>query len=250
MTTPAPWQRWLRQITHPSSPRWRLFCFPPAAAGASYFRRWVDVPDELELWAVQPPGREDRHSEEGREDIKSMAAEIALALQWFSGSPFAFFGHSMGALVAYETTLRLHEQGMSTPAHVFASSCAAPRIHVARTFRDSSDDEVESILLRQGMPNSALSDVEFRSMILSTARLDLTAFFEYRPNEALLPCPITCLRGLDDSSVQWSDVKNWQYHSKEPVVQLAFPGSHHYLKDNAEELLDGIVAVLDSSGTR
>src|SRR5438552_7109196 len=105
----------------------RLFCFPYAGGGASAFRCWPDaLPASIEVCPVQLPGRETRFREPPYTRLAPLAEALGHALRPFLDRPFAFFGHSMGALVAFELTRWLRRAGGPQPAHLFVSACAAP----------------------------------------------------------------------------------------------------------------------------
>ncbi|MGH3530086.1 MAG: thioesterase II family protein, partial [Pseudonocardiaceae bacterium] len=128
MTQPPARSRWV-QISRPRpGARLRLICLPPAGGGASRYRNWpTHLPEEVEVVSVQFPGRENRFNEP---PIESMTQLVDLLLDELAGyftRPFAFFGHSMGALIAFELTRRLRPSGVA-PVHLFASGCRAPHL--------------------------------------------------------------------------------------------------------------------------
>ncbi|MEU1280034.1 alpha/beta fold hydrolase [Streptomyces sp. NPDC005805] len=245
MTTP-PWQVWLRRLTRPETPRSRLFCFPPAAAGASYFRGWTGLPEDVELWAVQPPGREDRLGDTGPGTVVGTATAVAQALQWVNGVPFHFLGHSLGALVAHETVLRLHRQSMPMPRRLFASGCAAPSAHRVRAFEAADEGAVGELLVSLGAAPETLADSDARALVLGAARTDLAMFFRHRPDTAPLPCPVTVLSGADDPSVPHAALAAWQEASPSPVEQLVFPGTHHFLRESGPAVAEALASLLEA----
>ena len=120
--------RWLRSYPgQPPAPAIRLFCFPYAGAGASIYRDWR-LPSEagVQVLAVQPPGRENRREVPPLRRIEPMLDACARELAPLADRPFAFFGHSMGALVAFELTRLLRRRGSPLPAHLFLSAHRAP----------------------------------------------------------------------------------------------------------------------------
>src|SRR5919197_5894001 len=115
---------WL--ISYRLSPRARarLFCFPYAGGAAHIFRQWPQrLPEGVEVCAVQPPGRGGRLRERPFTSLGELVAAAAPALRPFMELPFAFYGHSMGATVAYELARRLEEEGRAGPLHLFVSGC-------------------------------------------------------------------------------------------------------------------------------
>ncbi|HEY4129001.1 MAG TPA: alpha/beta fold hydrolase, partial [Gemmatimonadaceae bacterium] len=108
MTDATPVSNWFVRGRARGTPRMRLICFPSAGAGASVFGRWAEhLPPDVDLWTLQLPGREARRNEALLSDIHDIADRLAPLVEPLLDVPFAFFGHSMGALIAYELTRRL-----------------------------------------------------------------------------------------------------------------------------------------------
>src|SRR5262249_36980729 len=117
---------------HRSSPHCtiRLFCLPYAGAGASIFRSWsAQLPTQIEVCPVQLPGREERLSEAAFERMEPLIEELSTALNTYVDRPFAFFGHSMGALIAFELARRLQEDRGLCPKRLIVSGRRAPALH-------------------------------------------------------------------------------------------------------------------------
>src|SRR5262245_25838037 len=123
---------WLACVQPRLRPGVRLFCFPHAGGGASLFRGWADgLPDAVEVCPVQLPGRETRFREPPFLCLEPLIEALATALRPHLDRPFAFFGHSLGALVAFELARRLGRAEGPQPVHLFVSGCAAPQIRRA-----------------------------------------------------------------------------------------------------------------------
>ena len=121
-------RQWLIPLGTPHATRMRLFCFPPAGSGTVAYRAWAPLAAPgLEVNAVLLPGRETRFAEPPVDDMAALASQIADAIAPLAGQPFALFGHSLGALLAYEVARRLAAQGCA-PGHLFASGHLAPAI--------------------------------------------------------------------------------------------------------------------------
>ncbi|MDB4894666.1 MAG: beta-ketoacyl synthase, partial [Firmicutes bacterium] len=118
-------------VPHRQSPRarLRLYCFPYAGGGASLFRTWGQfLPETIAVVGVQLPGRESRLQEPAFHRLEPMVAALTAALRWHADLPFAFFGHSMGALIGFEVARSLRRQQLPGPVHLIASGAAAPQI--------------------------------------------------------------------------------------------------------------------------
>ncbi|MDU3291436.1 MAG: pyochelin biosynthesis editing thioesterase PchC, partial [Pseudomonas aeruginosa] len=117
---------WVRPFRLTPMPRLRLACFPHAGGSASFFRSWSErLPPDIDLLALQYPGREDRFNEAPATCLEDLADGAALALRDFADAPLALFGHSLGAALAYETALRLENAGAPL-RHLFVSAHPAP----------------------------------------------------------------------------------------------------------------------------
>ncbi|MFD8393479.1 thioesterase II family protein [Streptomyces sp. NPDC059680] len=233
MTPPAPWQRTLRPLVTSSDATMRMFCFPPAGAGASTYAAWAPyLPPTLELWAVQLPGREDRLDEEPLTSISSAARTVALSLQWLHDQPYLMFGHSLGALLAYEIIRLLERQGTPTPHHLIASGCAAPSAHCPKEIALDTDIEVREEAQRLGMSPQLLTGNDHSQQLLAVLRADLRMFYSYvsRPDSAIT-CPITGCLGASDPHVSATENDAWAKHTSRYLTTHKFPGQHDYYQD-------------------
>src|SRR5688500_10299004 len=110
-------------------PQQRLFCFPYAGGGASIYRKWArNSPPAIEVCPVQLPARENRLLEPSYTQILQLVPELARELEPYSDQPFAFFGHSMGALIAFELAHYLRRHGLPEPEQLFFSAHRAPHL--------------------------------------------------------------------------------------------------------------------------
>ena len=129
MTTATALDSWIAFRKPNPQARLRLFCFPYAGAGASIFRTWPDgLPADVEICPVQYPGRGTRPMETPFTEISSLVRALAQAMLPLVDKPFAFFGHSLGALVAFELAQELRRQSSLQPARLFVSADRAPQI--------------------------------------------------------------------------------------------------------------------------
>jgi medium-chain acyl-[acyl-carrier-protein] hydrolase len=211
----------------------RLFCFPHAGAGASVFRTWPGQVPGVDLFAVQPPGREERWSEPGFTDLRLLIAAVIKELQPYARAPFAFFGHSMGALVAFETARQLRDLGAPQPCHLILSGRRAPqRPRAPLPALPLSTEAVRAMLKAyQGTPVDVLADDELVQFVLPTLQADLSVFasYCYQPDSPL-DCPLTVLGGKDDPDVHAEDLQAWQQESRGEFTMRQLPGGHFYLK--------------------
>ncbi|WP_320778678.1 thioesterase II family protein [Streptomyces sp. CRN 30] len=241
MTTHPDAERWLRRF-HPSpDAAARLVCFPHAGGSAAYYH-WLSrlLHPRVEVLAVQYPGRQERRAEPQLTDIDTLAAAVAdvLAPRWDGERP-AFFGHSMGAVVAFEAALLLRERTGTEPSALFVSGRRAPsavhegRLHLA------DDAELLAEMVRQGgTPAAVLDEPELVEMILPTLRGDYRAIetYRHRPGRAALKAPVTVLVGADDPKVTVAGAEGWRKHTDGPTEVLAFSGGHFFLGDHQDRI--------------
>jgi len=221
----------------------RLFCFHYAGASASIFRSWEEaLPEEIELVAVQLPGREYRLDESLLTDMHGIAGLVSEILPL--DKRFAFFGHSMGALLGFEVARLLREQGLRQPEMLIASGRNAPQFK----WRDAGmqllpDDEfVAAVIAYKGIPESLLQNAALRDLLLPRIRADLTISAQYRYIEKdPLECPITVLFGNQDELSTEAGLNGWLAQTTAEVRYFRFAGNHFFLH-SAERLVLSTIA--------
>jgi medium-chain acyl-[acyl-carrier-protein] hydrolase len=214
----------------------RLFVFPHAGSGASsyHFLARACKDDPIEVNVIQYPGREMRIREAPCDDMEGMIASLDDDLRdLLAERPFAFLGHSMGALVAYELTRRLVESGGALPQHLFLSGRQAPQRPALNLPVDSMSDAafLDAVGRRyNALPEELMSNPEILSLLLPSLRADfkLMARHEHRSG-APLDVGLTLINGLDDPWVDKDSVEAWQAQTSRPIVQHWLPGGHFYL---------------------
>jgi surfactin synthase thioesterase subunit len=234
-----------------SQPQVRLFCFPYAGAGASVFRDWSSaLPATIEVVPVQYPGRENRV----RETLINRIERLVTTLRGELGDlniPFAFFGHSMGALVSYELARKLHEEGKPGPVHLFVSGRRAPdRIDEDPLLHQSDNHTlIEKLREFEGTPEAIFQYPELLAFWVQIFRADLEACETYEyGNGTPLSCPITAFGGLEDTHVSQADIVAWQRHTRGEFASHMLPGNHFFLKQSREKLLNTICDDLNRAG--
>jgi pyochelin biosynthetic protein PchC len=240
-------EQWFRRFTPPSAaPRLRLLCFPHAGGTANYFRPWVAaLPADVELLAVRYPGREDRFQEPLVGSAAALADSIAEACGSLIGAPLAFFGHSMGATVAFETARRL--TGHLELQALFLSSRPAPGYEVRRGLAAASEAELIADLSELGG-----TDMEFikhrdlLDLVLPVLRNDygLVERYQLAPGAAKLDLPVTCYLGDAEKYVDEVGAGAWAGHTNGRFAMRSFPGGHFYLAQHTRELLDDMLGRL------
>lgn len=228
----------------------RLFCFPYAGGGAGIFRGWrTRLPDDVELCPVQYPGRENRLRETPHRSIHTLAAEVVRMLPPLLDLPFAFFGHSMGALVAFEAARELRRRGFPRPFHLVVSGAAAP--HLPREGASHLlDDEglVEEVRRMNGTPEGVFEHPELMRILLPLIRADLAACETYaHHDEAPLECSITALAGAADELVRPERMEEWGAHTRGAFELEVVPGDHFFIDRHPAPLLSTLRHTLTGS---
>lgn len=224
-------------------PRLRLFCFPYAGGGASVFRNWAaELGTDIELAALQLPGREGRMGEAARSDMLALSREVAEAMQPHVDTPYVICGHSMGALLAYTVCLALRQGGETLPERLIVSAARPPHIPEAAPLHHLSDEEFKNALRRfSGTPEAILDNEELMEIFLPMLRADfaLEETYCHAPADAL-PMPITAISGIYDREVCPEDMTLWAGYSTGGFEQHRIEGGHFFINDQQKETV-GIV---------
>ncbi|ROP28849.1 thioesterase II family protein [Couchioplanes caeruleus] len=231
---------WFRRFQPADSAAHRLVCFPHAGGAASFF---VPVARALapgiDVYAVQYPGRHDRRDEPCIDDIAALADRLHAAMAAWDPRPLALFGHSMGAVVAYEVARRLRRDNPDLPLHLFASGRRAPHLQRPERVHRRDDAGIVAELRDLGGTDAALlGDPEILQLVLPALRSDYRAVETYRWEPGgPPPCPVTALTGDHDPHTTVEEAREWARHSKEPFSIRIFPGGHFFLLEHAPAVL-------------
>ncbi|GGP78200.1 thioesterase [Saccharothrix coeruleofusca] len=232
---------WLRIFEPRPRAGSRLFCFPHAGGGAASYRPWTAMlrPD-VELVAVQYPGRQDRFGEPCAESLEELVAGATAEIAGLLDRPYAFFGHSMGATVAFEAVRALTARGLPEPRRLFVSARSAPSESEPVRVDTADDADLLAHVRGLGSAGGAHLDAEprLRPLVLPSLRADLAVVnsYRYRGGEPVR-CPVTAIAGSTDHSVGRREIAAWQRHTTLPVELLELPGGHFYLEESAQRLL-------------
>lgn len=245
MTDAALAPGWLRELgSRALTARRRLFVFPHAGAGARAYRLAAYLPDTVEVCTVQLPGRENRFAEPALTSLDDAVAVLAPLIADHTDLPYAFFGHSMGALIAFETARRLRALGARLPDRLFLSGMRAPGLPDRDPRHTLPDDKLLATADFDGVP------AEVRELLLPLLRADLTLCetYTYRA-EAPLPCALTVLAGADDDSVDETELDGWREHTRADFALHLFPDAPHlYVRGAQRQLAETITRCFPARG--
>lgn len=220
--------------------RLRLFCFPYAGGAASAFRTWTkDIPEDIEICPVQLPGRETRFSEPAFTKFPPLLEAMEPALLPYLDKPFAFFGHSMGALIGFELARYLHDKHDLSPCHFFVSARRAPQLPEPHPLYNLPEFMfIEELRRLNGTPEAVFKSRELLAILLPILRADFTLCDTYNYQQApLLSCPITAFGGTKDQKAQRDELDAWRIHTQREFSLHIFHGHHFFINDARSEIL-------------
>lgn len=237
MTSATARQLWLRRFHATPAPRARLVCFPHAGGSATFFFPVAaELAPAIEVLGVQYPGRQDRHREPLVDDVRELARSAYSALP-VDDVPTALFGHSMGALVAFEVA-RLMERS-AAPVHLFVSGRRAPSVGRGETRHLLEDDAlVADLRTLDGTDGRVFADEDLLRMALPAIRNDYRAAETYTWDGGVpLGCAITAFTGDADPRADVEDVAAWQHHTTGAFALSVHPGGHFFLASDRHAVL-------------
>jgi medium-chain acyl-[acyl-carrier-protein] hydrolase len=206
----------------------------------------------LGVWAVQLPGRENRLRERPLSEMSAIVEGTLEALRSHLDVPFALFGHSMGALVAFELARHLRRTGEPAPVRLLVSAQRAPDLPRRRppiAHLSAPEFVVELRRRYAGVPEAILQQPDLMALFLPCLQADMGLVERYRcDDEPPLECPISAFGGLEDPEATEAELNAWQRHTRSTFSLRRFAGGHFYLRDAGQELLAAMCRDLDSSG--
>ncbi len=233
----SPWLYSMEPV-RPGGPR--LFCFPYAGGNARLYQEWAaPLGGEVDLYAVELPGRADRFGEPAFDNLRQLIPVLAGELEPVLGENFAFFGHSMGALIAFELAHELVRRGVHPPRRLFVSGRPAPHLTRPQVPRHLLNDTALVAELRRlgGTPAEVLDNEELLAVVLPVLRKDFAICETYVCSGAApLPVPIQVFAGVDDGETAQEELEGWACHTGQFLGISKYPGGHFFLHAHAAEL--------------
>lgn len=215
----------------------RLFCFPYAGGGASVYRGWTKNA-ALGVVPVQLPGRENRMREAPLCSLRETARHVARAVMPYADRRYAFFGHSLGARIAFEVVRFLRKEGWPLPEHLFVSGCRAPEMLEPAPLHNLGEEVFLKALSRYGgTQQSLLNDRELMRFFMPLLRADFAMDETYLyVREEPLPVAITAFYGSEDREATRGEVAAWAAHTEREFSLCEVGGGHFYLIESASLL--------------
>ena len=226
----------------------RLLLLPHAGAGATVFRAWSSgLPSFIGACPVQPPGREKRRREPSLRSADAIVALLAPEVMSAVKPPYALFGHSTGALCAFELARQIRRLGGPTPAHLFVSGRRAPQLPMARTpIGGLSPEELSAVLGRLGgTPEQVLAEPAMLAMIqpLLAADFAVNEDYSYHP-ESPLDLPNTAFAGSADGTATPEQMTGWAEQTSGEFNAVTLSGGHFSIFDQSRTVLDHVSCTL------
>jgi phthiocerol/phenolphthiocerol synthesis type-I polyketide synthase E len=230
--------RWLLCRRRRPRAQLRMYCFPHSGGSPGEYMAWADDLPDVELWGVQPPGRGSRAAEPAFTSMPELVAAVLAEVDF--AAPFVFFGHSLGALVAYETAVALRAAGRPGPVQLWLSGTRAPHLHRpdrglhrlhGRELAEAVGQEYGSI------SPDLLAAPDLLEMLLPVLQADLAIVGGYEArSRPPLDCPITVLGGAEDRE-RGDLLTAWRDHTTAAFEVLTFPGGHFYFREQRDDVL-------------
>lgn len=249
---------WLPGHCPPARATCRLLCFPFAGGGASLYRGWqARLPAEVDVCAVQLPGRQNRLDEPPYADLAALVEAVSTALRPLGDLPFVLFGHSFGGLVAFELARLLAERGQP-PAHLFVSALRPPHLLGSRDGRRQRSDSELIAMLRQpytdgaqgdGASDHDLANHDLASIALPAIRADVSILDNFVCQLGPpLGVPLSVFGGARDTHPTPAELSGWQRYTRGRFRTRVVPGGHFFLAEQEDLLCASIVSDLRECG--
>ena len=237
--------RWFTKMSPAFNGGVRLVCIPYAGGGPAMFRTWSnELPTQIGVFAALLPGQGSRIREVPPSQTSTFAAELVTNIEPYLNEPYALFGYSMGALVAFEMTRQLRAQGKPLPTNLFVAARRAPQVpDTAAPLHVLPDSAfVKGIQSRYGgIPEAIMKDAELMTLFTPVLRSNFTMIETYRyVDEDPLDLPIAAFGGTRDKTTGEAELSAWGRQSKRSFNYQLFDGDHFFIQQHQSSVLDTV----------
>ena len=238
---------WFSGLADMDTGKTTLFCFPYAGGGTMTYRTWRDGLSSAAVVAIRLPARESRIAEPPFATMNSLVEALGLEILPHLQQPFAFFGHSMGAVIAFELSRWLRAHGHSMPKSLHVSAARAPQFRLNHQPGSQPDDQefIEQLRRLEGMPSDVLDNPELMRIALPALRADANLFrqYVYEPSDPL-PLSIHAYGGKTDPNVSYEHLDRWRELTTLEFSIEQFEGGHFYLLSSQRQFLERLASRL------
>lgn len=239
--------KWFVRACSRENPEVRLICFPYAGAAAGIFGDWPKLlPEWLDVIAVELPGRASHFSRAPIVEIDVVVAALVAEMAAMRDLPCLFYGHSLGAKIAFELACDLQRRDIVHPAHLIAAARAAPNRTIGgMNPADLGRDDFIALLTRlDATPPEILDHRELMDLLLPTIRADFRLNLSRSAKAAVtLECPVTALHGSADAAVTEKSMLEWSELTTGGFELSTLQGGHFFLKDAKRQTLDRVTRI-------
>lgn len=220
----------------------RLFCFHHSGGGASSYHPWVESLSPLiEMVAIQLPGRENKFLEPLTSDLSHIITKLSKDFSYYKDKPFIVFGHSLGALLAFEFIKAIHRIYSLYPRQVIVSAAKAPHMPYRRKILSHLEDKLlkEELKAYNGIDERIQNEPELFDLFLPIIRSDFSIVENYSfAGSASFPCDILAFSGSDDPTVTQEEILGWSTQTTGKFEHMPFSGAHFFIRDHQKEIVN------------
>jgi len=242
-------QSWYLEYKRNPNATIRLFCFHHSGGGASAYYPWVEhLSPNIEMVAIQLPGRENRFTESLTNNLKDITAQLREGFYSYKDKPFFVFGHSLGALISFEFIKTIFQRYSVYPRHMIVSATKAPHLPFRMKHLSKLDDNTlkEELKVYNGINEHILHNDELLELFLPIIKSDFSIYESHCFSESKpLPCDILALSGTHDQTVTEEEIFGWSAYTLGKFERLSFPGGHFFIKDYQKNVLELINQIGD-----
>ncbi|WP_440902634.1 thioesterase II family protein [Actinosynnema sp.] len=244
--------RWFASSDTPADPVCELLCFPHAGGGGATFHGWQRAATSVRVSAVLLPGRERRLDEPAIADLAELVDALVPVVGSRTHRRYALYGHSAGALIAFELARGLRASGFPPPALLVVAGCEAPQaVEFDRAHDLPRDELIAWLAATGGLDPEALAYPALVDLMLPSLRADLALAETYvhRPGPPL-ETPVLVLRGADDTQVTVEGSRGWSALTSRDCRVADFPGGHFFVQEHEADVLATVERALTGEGPR
>ncbi len=233
---------WIIPFQPLSKPQLRLFCFANAGGSPAQFRTWQgQLPEDVEVCPIQLPGQGSRFREQPHTRVSSLIENLMEAITPSLDVPYAFWGYSMGSIIAFELARSLKASGYAAPTQLYIAARRAPHVTPRDTPIHALPETafIEAIQTRyNGIPAAVLQEPDLLALFLPVLRanFELIETHDYQ-SEDLLDCPVLAFGGLSDPTVNSAEINAWGELTHNTFQYFMFPGDHFFVQNHQPAIL-------------